>query len=149
MPCEWFSNDRPGVTQKWLLEWFDVARKPLFEPLLCHLRQHSILAQEHADCSQLLATWNMADGDVLTQRLFPNFSELQVRVDGVFMKPRRLDAVDVAVRESTRLAREPRPRRDAVVRHRLLRSSRTTRRRMTKSFLGKRSRNYLLHDWSF
>ena len=28
--------------------------------------------------------------------------------------PRRLDAVDVAVRESTRLAREPRPRRDGV-----------------------------------
>jgi hypothetical protein len=96
--------------------------------------------------SQLLATWNMADGDVLTRRLFPNFSELQVRVDGVFMKPRSLDAVDVAIRESTRLAREPRPRRDAVVRHRLLRSSRTTRRSMTKSFLGLLLRNYLLHD---
>ena len=28
------------------------------------------------------------------------------RVDGAFMKPRHLDAVDVAVRESARLARE-------------------------------------------
>jgi len=32
----------------------------------------------------------------LTQRLFLNFSELQVRVDGVNALPRRLDAVDVA-----------------------------------------------------
>ena len=31
---------------------------------------------------------------VLTQRLFPKFSELQVRVDGDFMKPRRLGAVE-------------------------------------------------------
>ena len=35
---------------------------------------------------------------VLTQCLFLNFSEVQLRVDGVFMKPRRLDAVDVVVR---------------------------------------------------
>jgi len=56
---------------------------------------------------------------VLTQRLFPNFSELQVRVDGVGATSRHRDAVDVAVRESTGLVREPRPCRDAVVRHRL------------------------------
>ena len=36
----------------------------------------------------------------LTQRLFLTFSELQVRVDGVFMRPHRLDAIDAAVRES-------------------------------------------------
>jgi hypothetical protein len=35
---------------------------------------------------------------VLTQRLFPNFSELQVRVDGVGATLRHRDAVDVAVR---------------------------------------------------
>ena len=51
---------------------------------------------------------------VLTQRLFPNVSELQVRVDGVSMRPRRLDAVDAAVRESTRRAREPWQSRDGV-----------------------------------
>ena len=34
---------------------------------------------------------------------FLNFSELQLRVDGVVAMPHRLDAVDVAVRESTRL----------------------------------------------
>ena len=32
--------------------------------------------------------------------------------------PHRRDAVDAAVRTSTRRVREPRPRRDAVVRHR-------------------------------
>ena len=55
---------------------------------------------------------------VLTQRLFLKFSELQVRVDGVGATSRHRDAVDGAVRESTRLVREPRPCRDAVVRHR-------------------------------
>ena len=54
----------------------------------------------------------------LTQRLFLKFSELQVRVDGVSATRCRRGAVDVAVRESTRLVREPRPCRDAVVRHR-------------------------------
>ena len=52
---------------------------------------------------------------VLTQRLFPNFSELQGRVDGVFMRPCRLDAVDVAVRESTRRVHVQRQFRDAIV----------------------------------
>ena len=42
---------------------------------------------------------------VLTQRLFPNFSELQVRVDGVGATLRHRDAVDVALRESTGLVR--------------------------------------------
>ena len=45
---------------------------------------------------------------VLTQRPFLRFSELQGRAD----------AVNVAVRESTRLVREPRQFRDAVVRRR-------------------------------
>ena len=42
----------------------------------------------------------------MTQCLFLKFSELQVRVDGVDAMPRRHDAVDGAVRESTRLASE-------------------------------------------
>jgi len=41
----------------------------------------------------------------LTRRLFLNFSELQVRVDGVNATRCHRDAVDVAVRASTRLAR--------------------------------------------
>ena len=41
----------------------------------------------------------------VTQRLFLNFSERQVRVDGVFMKPRRRDAVVMIIRAPTRLAR--------------------------------------------
>ena len=54
----------------------------------------------------------------LTQRLFLKFSELQVRVDGVSATRCRRGAVDVAVRESTRLVWEPLQFRDAVVRHR-------------------------------
>ena len=50
----------------------------------------------------------------LTQRLFPKFSELQVRIDGVSATSRHRDAVDVAVRESTGLTREPRPCRDGI-----------------------------------
>jgi ABC-type multidrug transport system permease subunit len=38
-----------------------------------------------------IAYWMM----VLTQRLFLKFSELQVRVDGVFMRPHRLDDLDM------------------------------------------------------
>ena len=53
---------------------------------------------------------------MLTQRLFLKFSELQVRVDGVGATSRHRDAVDVAVRESTRLVREL--CRDAVGRRR-------------------------------
>ena len=55
---------------------------------------------------------------MLSQRLFLNFSELQVRVDGVCAIPHRLDAVDVASREPTRRARESRQCRDGVVPHR-------------------------------
>ena len=51
----------------------------------------------------LHVTYGLAWFIVLTQRLFLSFSELQVRVDGVNAMPRRRDAVDVAVRESTRL----------------------------------------------
>ena len=51
---------------------------------------------------------------VLTQRPFPKFSELQVRVDGVNATSRHRDAVDVAVRESTGLVSEPRQFRDDV-----------------------------------
>ena len=51
---------------------------------------------------------------VLTQRPFPNVSELQVRVDGVGATSRHRDAVDVAVRESTGLVSEPRQFRDDV-----------------------------------
>jgi phosphoglycerate dehydrogenase-like enzyme len=59
----------------------------------------------------------------LTQRQFLKFSELQIRVDGVGATSRHRDAVDVAVRESTRLVWEPRPCRDAVVRRRPTSSS--------------------------
>ena len=52
---------------------------------------------------------------VLTQRLFPNVSELQGRIDGVFMRPHRLDAVVVAVRESTRLVNVQRQFCDGIV----------------------------------
>ena len=55
------------------------------------------------------------DSLVLTQRLFPNVSELQLGEDGV---SRCRDVVDVAVRASTRLVRQPRRVRDAVVRRR-------------------------------
>ncbi len=61
--------------------------------------------------------------------LFPNATKVRLSVisshfrpsscvDGVVAMPHRLDALDAAVRESTRLAREPRPCRDAVVPHR-------------------------------
>ena len=55
---------------------------------------------------------------MLTQCLFPKFSELQVCVDGVGATSRRRDAIDAVARESTGLAREPRRFRDAVARHR-------------------------------
>ena len=55
---------------------------------------------------------------VLTQRLYPNFSELQVRVDGVDATSRHRDAMDAAARASTRLVREPRQFRDSLVPHR-------------------------------
>ena len=51
---------------------------------------------------------------VPTQRPFPNFSELQLCEDGVFTRPGRLNAVDVAVRKSTCLASERRQCRDGV-----------------------------------
>ena len=50
------------------------------------------------------------DALVLTQRLFPNVSELQLWEDGVSTISRRRDAVDVAVREAAR-----RQFRDGVV----------------------------------
>ena len=69
--------------------------------------------------TSLLTPCGMAEIEtVLTQRLFLNVSELQLRVDGVNAMPRRLDAVDVAVREPTRLVSERRQFRDAVVRRR-------------------------------
>ena len=55
---------------------------------------------------------------MLTQRLFPKFSELQVRVDGANATFRHRDAVDEAARASARRMREPRQFRDAVARHR-------------------------------
>ena len=57
---------------------------------------------------------------MLSRRLFLNFSELQVRVDGVGAMPHRLDAVDVASREPTRRARESRQFREGVVPRRFL-----------------------------
>ena len=51
---------------------------------------------------------------MLTQCLFLRFSELQVRVDGVGATSRHRDAVDGAVRESTRRASARRRVRDGV-----------------------------------
>ena len=51
----------------------------------------------------------------MTQRLFLKFSELQVRVDGVNATSRHRDAVDEAVRESTRLVRQFRECRSTQV----------------------------------
>ena len=77
--------------------------------------------------SQLTAGWVVQALLVLTQRLFLRFSELQVRVDGVEAVPRGRDALDVAVRESTRRARAPRQFRDCVI------PRRTSTRRKWKS----------------
>ena len=55
---------------------------------------------------------------VLTQRLFPKFSELQYHEDGVNLTFEHRDAVDEAARASTRRVSERRQSRDAVVRHR-------------------------------
>ena len=60
----------------------------------------------------------MHDDLVSDSAWFPSISQLELRGDGVNAMPHRRDAVDVAVRESTRLVREPRQFRDAVVRHR-------------------------------
>ena len=57
--------------------------------------------------------------DVLTQRPFPNVSELQARVDGVDATRWHRDAVVMAVRASTRLTREPRRCRDGINQRRL------------------------------
>ena len=51
---------------------------------------------------------------MLTQRLFLKFSELQLWEDGVSTISRRRDAVDVAVRESTRRVNVQRQFRDGV-----------------------------------
>ena len=51
---------------------------------------------------------------MLTQRLFPNVSELQPCEDGVVAMPRRVDALEVAVRESLRVMCERRQFRDGV-----------------------------------
>ena len=69
----------------------------------------------------------------LTQRLFLCFSELQVRVDGVNSTRCHRDAVDVAVRASTRRARESRSCRDGVVPHRRPRLYNDNKSRRSKS----------------
>ena len=51
---------------------------------------------------------------MLTQRLFLKFSELQVRVDGVGATSRHRDALDMPVREATRLVSERRRFRDCI-----------------------------------
>ena len=54
----------------------------------------------------------------VTQRLFLNFSELQVHVDGVNATRCHRDAVDVAVGASTRLVTVQKWFRDDVVQRR-------------------------------
>ena len=56
-------------------------------------------------CEYLVHFHEKRGDKVLTRCLFLKFSELQVRVDGVGATSRRRDAVDVAVRESTRRCR--------------------------------------------
>ena len=53
---------------------------------------------------------------VPTQCFSRNFSELEVRVDGVGATPRRRDAIEAAVRASTRRVSEPRRFRDSFAR---------------------------------
>ena len=55
---------------------------------------------------------------MLTQRLFPKFSELQLWEDGVDATHPHRDAIDEAARASARRMRELRPCRDAVGRRR-------------------------------
>ena len=52
---------------------------------------------------QKLFKLEMRSSSVLTQRPFPNFSELQLCEDGVCATPRPRDAVFMIVRASTRL----------------------------------------------
>ena len=68
-----------------------------------------------AKVSMVLALKMVVLPTVLTQRLFLKFSELQVRVDGVNATSRHRDAVDEAVRESTRLVRQFRECRSTQV----------------------------------
>ena len=51
---------------------------------------------------------------------FPSISQLELRGDGVSATRRHRDAVEVVVRESGRLVREPRQFRDGMNQHRLL-----------------------------
>ena len=71
-------------------------------------RQKTVAAFEALKVVQCLRDPKTLLRVVLTQRLFPNVSELQARVDGVVTVPRRLDVVDAAARQSTRLVGEQR-----------------------------------------
>ena len=64
------------------------------------------------------AVWVENMNSVSDSVWFPSISQLELRVDGVDAVPHRRDAVDVAVRASTRLVIVQRQFRDAVVRHR-------------------------------
>ena len=68
-------------------------------------------AAERKAFQEAVAAWCVTQCDF---RTFPNLS----CVDGVLAMPHRLDALEVAARESTRLASERRQFRDAIVRHR-------------------------------
>ena len=95
------------LTQYWLPSVAKWAKK--HKPKLKKLQEHLLTFIVYVTFVKL---------DVSDSAWFPSISQLELRVDGVNAMPHRRDAVDVAVRASTRRVREPRPRRDAVVRHR-------------------------------
>ena len=95
------------LTQYWLPSVAKWAKK--HKPKLKKLQEHLLTFIVYVTFVKL----NVSDS-----ASFPNVSELQLRVDGVGATSRHRDAVDVAVRESTRLAREPRQFRDGINQHR-------------------------------
>ena len=95
----------------------EAMQKSLENPLppkhpLSTMRQNRVL---DLYIGNLIAGTAIEPVKVLTQRPFLNFSELQLWDEGVSTISRHRDAVDVAVRESTRLVREPRQFRDCMI----------------------------------
>ena len=95
----------------------EAMQKSLENPLppkhpLSTMRQNRVL---DLYIGNLIAGTAIEPVKVLTQCLFLKFSELQLWDEGVSTISRHRDAVDVAVRESTRLVREPRQFRDCMI----------------------------------
>ena len=73
-----------------------------FEPAVPLEGKVEIYMQTVLDAMKITLYENLKRSD---SAWFPSISQLELRVDGVHAMPRRRDAVDVAVRESTRLVR--------------------------------------------